>query len=61
MVTWQGKEISTFALAMRWMAEGRLHTADLLTHRFPLEAYRQAFEVAVDKAKYRSIKVALEM
>jgi len=60
VVTWQGEAISTFELAMRWMAEGRLQTGDLLTHRFPLASYRRAFEVAVNKAKYRSIKVALE-
>lgn len=61
VVTWRGEDLSTFELAMRWMAEDRLHTADLLTHRFPLGAYRQAFKVAGDKARYRSIKVALEM
>ncbi|MEJ2210395.1 MAG: zinc-binding dehydrogenase [Anaerolineae bacterium] len=61
VVTWRGERLSTFALAMRWMAEGCLGTADLLTHRFPLAAYRRAFEVAVDKKTYRSIKVALEM
>ena len=61
VVTWQGERLSTFALAMRWMAEGGLDTAGLLTHRFPLAEYRRAFEVAADKKKYRSIKVALEM
>ena len=45
---------------MRWMQEGKLDARRLLTHRFPLEAYRQAFTVAVEKKKYRSIKVALE-
>ena len=33
----------------------------LLTHRFPLEAYRQALAVAAEKGKYRSIKVAFEL
>ncbi len=61
VVVWEGVEISTFDLAMRWMVEGRLHTAALLTHRFPLTAYRQAVAVAVDKRRYRSIKVALVM
>lgn len=60
-VTWEGEAVSTFTLAMRWMAEGRLQASDLLTHRFPLEDYCHAFEVAVDKARYRSVKVALEM
>jgi threonine dehydrogenase-like Zn-dependent dehydrogenase len=60
VVTWEGRQVSTFELAMRWMREGRLDTGGLITHRFPLEAYRQAFAVAVDKGKYRSIKVAFE-
>ncbi len=60
VVTWQGEPLSTFELAMRWMQEGKLDARRLLTHRFPLEAYRQAFTVAVEKKKYRSIKVALE-
>ncbi len=58
VVTWQGERLSTFELAMRWMREGRLRTEPLLTHRFPLRAYRQAFDVAVDKRRHRSIKVA---
>jgi threonine dehydrogenase-like Zn-dependent dehydrogenase len=61
VVTWQGQPVSTFELAMRWMLEGRLDTRGLVTHRFPLEEYRQAFAVAVEKGKYRSIKVAFEL
>jgi threonine dehydrogenase-like Zn-dependent dehydrogenase len=61
VVSWQGEDLSTFSLAMRWMGEGRLNCGALLTHRFPLEAYRQAFAVAADKRRYRSIKVALDM
>jgi threonine dehydrogenase-like Zn-dependent dehydrogenase len=60
LVTWQGEQVSTFELAMRWIKEGKLDTHGLVTHRFPLEAYRQAFAVAVEKDKYRSVKVALE-
>jgi threonine dehydrogenase-like Zn-dependent dehydrogenase len=61
VVAWQGKSLSTFELAMRWMQDGRLNTEGLLTHRFPLVAYRQAFAVATDKGRYRSIKVALDL
>jgi len=60
IVAWQGAEISTFALALRWMQSGQLRTDPLLTHRFPLHAYRQAFAAAVDKRHARSIKVAFE-
>ena len=61
IVEWEGQPISTFDLAMRWMVEGRLNTAPLLTHRFPLDRYREALAVAADKRRYRSIKVALVM
>lgn len=60
IVEWQGKDLSTFDLAMQWMAEGRLQTAPLLTHRFPLADYRQALITAIDKAGRRAIKVAFE-
>jgi threonine dehydrogenase-like Zn-dependent dehydrogenase len=61
VVTWEGQTLSTFELAMHWMLGGKLDVSGILTHRFPLAAYRQAFAVAVDKAKYRSVKVAFEM
>jgi threonine dehydrogenase-like Zn-dependent dehydrogenase len=61
VVTWQGETLSTFELAMRWMRMGQLRTDQLLTHRFPLEAYRQAFATAVDKRTNRSVKVAFEL
>jgi len=61
MVTWEGETLPAFELAMRWMQTGELKCEKLLTHRFPLDAYRRAFAVAVDKQGYRSIKVAFEM
>lgn len=61
VVTWEGREVSTFDLAMQWMVEGRLQTDPLLTHRFTLAEYRRAFAVAVDKRTHRSIKVAFVM
>jgi threonine dehydrogenase-like Zn-dependent dehydrogenase len=60
-IHWQGERLSTFDLAMRWMQAGRLHCQPLLTHRFALDAYRQAFDVALDKQDARSIKVAFDL
>jgi threonine dehydrogenase-like Zn-dependent dehydrogenase len=60
VVTWQEERVSTFDLAMRWMAEGLIRVDRLLTHRFPLSAYRQALLTAVDKRHTRAIKVALD-
>ncbi|MFC2030612.1 zinc-binding dehydrogenase [Chloroflexota bacterium] len=61
VVTWAGEPVSTFELAMRWMQTGEVDCDGLLTHRFPLDAYRQAFETAVDKERNRSIKVVFDL
>ena len=61
VVTGEGEAISTFELAMRWMQTGKLNCEGLLTHRFPLDAHREAFATAVDKQNHRSIKVALDL
>lgn len=60
VVTWQGEEISTFDLALQWLGEGKIDVDTLLTHRFELDAYKVAFETAVNKKKYQSIKVAFD-
>jgi threonine dehydrogenase-like Zn-dependent dehydrogenase len=61
VVDWDGETLSTFELAMRWMEEGKLDPGDLLTHRYPLDAYRQAFRTAIDKKVACSIKVAFDL
>jgi threonine dehydrogenase-like Zn-dependent dehydrogenase len=61
VVHWEGECVSTFELAMRWIGNGAVASEELLTHRFPLDAYRQAFAAAVDKARHRSVKVAFEI
>lgn len=61
VVTWEGEILSTFELAMRWMLAGRLNCTGLLTHRFPLDEYREAFLTAIDKRTYRSVKVAFDL
>jgi L-iditol 2-dehydrogenase len=60
-VMWDGENQSTFELAVRWMEEGKLDCEGLLTHRFPLNAYRRAFSVAADKGTYQSVKVAFDL
>jgi threonine dehydrogenase-like Zn-dependent dehydrogenase len=61
VVPWEGREIGTFQLAMKWMLTGDISTNLLLTHRFPLDDYRRAFAVATtEKAREHSVKVAFE-
>ena len=61
IVNWQGEQISTFDLAMRWMSQEQIKTEPLLTHRFPLHQYRKAFDTAVNKTTTQSIKVAFDL
>jgi threonine dehydrogenase-like Zn-dependent dehydrogenase len=46
---------------MDWMQKGTLQVEKLLTHTFPLDAYRQAFSTALDKQDAHSIKVAFAL
>jgi threonine dehydrogenase-like Zn-dependent dehydrogenase len=38
-----------FPLAMRWLAEGRIDLAPLVTHRYPLSDIQTAFETFRDR------------
>ncbi|HOD28438.1 MAG TPA: zinc-binding dehydrogenase [Syntrophales bacterium] len=58
---WRGERIRDYDLAIRWMREGRLKPEGFVTHRLPLERYREAILAAVRKASSRSVKVVLEM
>ncbi len=58
---WDGATLPDFELALRWMQSGQLQTAPLLTHIFPLAEYRRGLATAVDKRRYRSVKVAFDL
>jgi 2-desacetyl-2-hydroxyethyl bacteriochlorophyllide A dehydrogenase len=60
VVTWDGESLSTFELAMKWMQAGKLNCDGLITHRFALDDYRNAFAVALDKRTHRSVKVIFD-
>src|SRR2546426_245674 len=46
---WQGQEIETFALVVKWMREGKLNFDGYISAPFPLNQYRQALAYAADK------------
>jgi threonine dehydrogenase-like Zn-dependent dehydrogenase len=48
-------------LVLDWMARGTLALGRLVTHRFPLSAYRAALLTAMGKAQSRAFKVAFQM
>jgi len=59
---WQGEKLSSYERVVKWVAEGKLNLKGLVTQRFPLAEYRQAFTLARsrDKEKNWAIKVAFE-
>ena len=57
----EGRTIHTFQLVLEWFRQRRLASSGLVTHRFPLEQYREAIRAADRKAMSGAGKVLLEM
>lgn len=58
--TWKGERLTTFALAIRLLADSGIELSKLLTHRFALKDYQTAFNTAVHKGRSGAIKVAFQ-
>ena len=56
---WQGRRVHTYDLAIDLLREGKLVAAPLITHRFPLERWKEAIRTAQDKST-GAIKVAFD-
>jgi threonine dehydrogenase-like Zn-dependent dehydrogenase len=50
----------TFALALDLLARGTPAAGTLVTHRFPLDRWREALGVSLRRARHRAIKVVFE-
>ncbi len=57
----QGQRVRTYEMAVDLLSRGGYPAQGLLTHTFPLAEYRQAFQAAFDKRRYKSMKVALDL
>ncbi len=57
---WEGNPVRTLDLVLQWMNAGRLHLGLLVTHRFPISRYREAFHTALSKAQANAFKIAFE-
>ena len=55
-----GRQVSSFELAMEMAADGRIRFDGFITHRFPLADYRDAFHMIQDHPE-SVVKVLLEM
>ena len=55
-----GRRIGTYQLVHEFMMQGKLDVARLLTHKFPISEYKRAFTVAMNKDRYKAVKVAID-
>jgi len=52
--------IGTYELVHELMAAGKLNAAGMLTHTFRIERWRQGMETAMNKGRYKAVKVAFD-
>ncbi|MBM4300302.1 MAG: zinc-binding dehydrogenase [Deltaproteobacteria bacterium] len=57
----QGKTVRTYEKAVELLAQGDYPSQGLVSHLFRLADYRRAFQVAFDKRRHQSLKVALDL
>ncbi|MFX1409819.1 MAG: zinc-binding dehydrogenase [Promethearchaeota archaeon] len=50
----------TMQIALDLVSSGQVNLSDFVTHKFTLENYKEALEIASQKDKYNSIKVVFE-
>lgn len=48
-----------YPLAVSLLAQGKVSIKEMITHVFKLDQYQEAFDVAINKEKYDSIKVVI--
>ena len=54
MEEWQGRKLYTFDLVQEWMRDGIYKTDGFITHRFPLDRYKDASEESAGAYQDRS-------
>ncbi|WP_096200545.1 zinc-dependent alcohol dehydrogenase [Bacillus sp. FJAT-45350] len=57
---YQGKKMRTLEIAIELMRQGKVDLSQMITHRFPLEQYREAITMMMKKGNGSTIKVVLE-
>jgi threonine dehydrogenase-like Zn-dependent dehydrogenase len=60
METWQGRRQHAMQWYFEWLCEGRLDVTPIVTHRFALEEYRQAFLACRHQGRSGAVKVLFE-
>lgn len=57
----RGQQVRTYQLAVDLLSRDTFPVSGLLTHTFPLSRYQQAFQAALDKPHFFSVKVAMDL
>lgn len=57
---WQGCRRYDYDWVFGFFRDGRFQSEGLITHRFQMEEYKQAFTVALSKGRMRAIKVVIQ-
>ncbi len=57
----RGRTVRTYEQALALLAGGKFSTRGLISHTYPLAAYRQAIQAAFDKRRHQSVKVVLDL
>ena len=60
METWQGRRQHAMEWYFEWLREKRIDAAPIVTHRFALERYREAFLTCRDQGASGAVKVLFE-
>ncbi len=55
-----GEKKRTLQIALDLISSGKTDVTNFITHRFPLEKYKEALEVASNKSEHNSLKVIFE-
>lgn len=58
---YRGQQVRTYQMAVDLLAGGDFPAAGLVTHTFPLSRYQQAFQAALDKLHFKSVKVVVDL
>jgi len=58
--SFEGETLHSMEIFLRLLAQKRLDTARLITHRFELDQYQQAFVVGRQKGRHRTVKAVFD-
>ncbi len=60
METWGGETKHAFVWALQFMQEKLSQFEDLVTHRFAIQDYKEAFKLAEHKSREKAVKIAFQ-